>query len=72
MKISNCCKLRRIGCRFNVIILPYLSLDDRIDGLVVTFTDITAIKKIELELKEAIEALCKCKSTFDITLLKLK
>jgi two-component system CheB/CheR fusion protein len=44
---------------FNVRIMPYRTLDDRIDGLVITFSDITISKKLELELKEAIELLKK-------------
>ena len=32
---------------FNVRIMPYRTLDDRIDGLVITFTDITAAKLAE-------------------------
>ena len=35
---------------FNVRIMPYRTLDDRIDGLVITFSDITIAKKLELEL----------------------
>jgi len=35
---------------FNVRIMPYRTIDDRIDGLVITFTDITESKKLELEL----------------------
>jgi two-component system CheB/CheR fusion protein len=31
--------------------MPYRTLDDRIDGLVITFTDITASKKAEETLK---------------------
>jgi len=42
---------------FNVRIMPYRTLDDRIDGLVITFTDISANKNLELELKEAKEVL---------------
>ncbi len=42
---------------FNVRIMPYRTLDDRIDGLVITFSDITKAKKLEIELKQAIEAL---------------
>ena len=42
---------------FNVRIMPYRTLDDRIDGLVMTFTDITLAKKLEIELKNANEAL---------------
>jgi len=42
---------------FNVRIMPYRTLDDRIDGLVMTFTDITLAKKLEFELKKANDAL---------------
>jgi len=42
---------------FNIRIMPYRTLDDRIDGLVITFTDITLAKKLEIELKKANEAL---------------
>lgn len=42
---------------FNVRIMPYRTLDDRIDGLVITFADITNAKRLEIELKEAIEEL---------------
>jgi two-component system CheB/CheR fusion protein len=38
---------------FNVRIMPYRTLDDRIDGLVITFTDITIAKKLEIEVKKA-------------------
>ena len=41
--------------------MPYRTLDDRIDGLVMTFTDITLSKKLELDLKEANDALQKTK-----------
>ncbi len=47
------------GRWFNVRIMPYRTLDDRIDGLVLTFTDITIAKKLEMQLKEANEALRK-------------
>ena len=33
------------------------TLDDRIDGLVLTFIDITTAKKLEIELKNANDAL---------------
>lgn len=46
---------------FNIRIMPYRTINDRIDGLVITFTDITLAKKLELELKEANEALLKSK-----------
>lgn len=49
------------GRWFNVRIMPYRTLDDRIDGLVITFLDITQSKKLELELKKANEALSKVK-----------
>jgi two-component system CheB/CheR fusion protein len=45
------------GKWFTVRILPYRTLDDRIDGLVITFSDITVAKKLEIELKKANEAL---------------
>jgi two-component system CheB/CheR fusion protein len=41
---------------FTVRIMPYRTLDDRIDGLVMTFTDITIAKKLEMRLKEANDA----------------
>jgi len=43
------------GRWFNVRIMPYRTTDDRIDGLVITFIDISFAKKLELELKEAKE-----------------
>jgi two-component system CheB/CheR fusion protein len=49
------------GMWFNVRIMPYRTLDDRIDGLVMTFVDITIAKKLEIELKEANEKLQKGK-----------
>jgi len=47
---------------FKIRIMPYRTLDDRIDGLVITFTDITISKKLEIELKAANEALRKVKN----------
>ncbi|MEI8047746.1 MAG: chemotaxis protein CheB [Bacteroidota bacterium] len=35
---------------FTVRIMPYRTFDDRIDGLVITFIDITTAKKLEIEL----------------------
>lgn len=49
------------GKWFNVRIMPYRTIDDRIDGLVITFSDITQSKNLELELKKANEALLKVK-----------
>jgi two-component system CheB/CheR fusion protein len=45
------------GRWFTIRILPYRTTDDRIDGLVVTFSDITAAKKLEAELKKTNETL---------------
>jgi two-component system CheB/CheR fusion protein len=36
---------------FNVRIMPYRTLDDRIDGVVITFSDVSATKKIEAKYK---------------------
>ena len=41
--------------------MPYRILDDRIDGLVMTFMDVTLTKKQEIELKETNEALQKAR-----------
>ena len=41
------------GRWFKVRIMPYRTLEDHIDGLVLTFTDITVEKKLETELKKA-------------------
>lgn len=49
------------GRWFNVRIMPYRTIDDHIDGLVITFTDITVAKKLEIKLKEVNEALRKSK-----------
>jgi two-component system CheB/CheR fusion protein len=46
---------------FNVRIMPYRTVDDRIDGLVTTFTNITEAKKLEIELKRLNEELRKSK-----------
>jgi two-component system CheB/CheR fusion protein len=42
---------------FNVRIMPYRTLDDHIDGLVITFSDIATAKKLEMELKKLNKAL---------------
>jgi two-component system CheB/CheR fusion protein len=39
------------GRWYNVRIMPYRTLDDRIDGLVITFIDFSLAKKAEIELK---------------------
>jgi two-component system CheB/CheR fusion protein len=43
----------RDGRWFTVRIMPYRTLDDRIDGVVITFADITAAKTLEAELRQA-------------------
>ena len=42
---------------FTVRIMPYRTYDDRIDGLVITFIDITKAKKLEAELNNTIALL---------------
>jgi len=41
----------RDGRWFTVRIMPYRTLDDRIDGVVITFLDITGAKKLEAQLR---------------------
>jgi two-component system CheB/CheR fusion protein len=41
----------RDGRWFTVRIMPYRTLDDRIDGVVITFTDITVAKTLEAQLR---------------------
>jgi len=41
------------GTWYKVRIMPYRTLDDRIDGLVITFTDVTEAKLLEAKLNEA-------------------
>jgi two-component system CheB/CheR fusion protein len=45
------------GRWFSVRIMPYRTHDDRIDGLVLTFTDITKAKELEAALRAAQDAL---------------
>ncbi|MFA6128934.1 MAG: chemotaxis protein CheB [Bacteroidales bacterium] len=45
------------GRWFNVRIMPYRTVDDHIDGLVMTFTNISEYKRLEIELKKTNEAL---------------
>ena len=42
----------RSGRWFTVRVLPYRTLDNVIDGVVITFTDITAAKRLEAELRD--------------------
>ncbi|ACL17737.1 chemotaxis protein CheB [Methanosphaerula palustris] len=43
----------RDGHRFSVHITPYRTLENRIDGVVITFADITAFRRLEQELSRA-------------------
>ncbi|MCX6223255.1 MAG: PAS domain-containing protein [Bacteroidia bacterium] len=45
------------GRWFQVRIMPFLSTDDLLNGLVITFQDISLAKKLEIELKETIATL---------------
>jgi two-component system CheB/CheR fusion protein len=40
------------GRWFDVRIMPYRTLDDRIDGVVITFSDTTTAKTLEIKLRE--------------------
>jgi two-component system CheB/CheR fusion protein len=42
----------RDGRWFTVRIMPYRTLDDRIDGVVITFWDISVAKTLEAKLQE--------------------
>jgi len=55
------------GNWFSVRIMPYRTLDDRIDGLVITFANITIAKKLEIELKAANDALLKARNANETT-----
>lgn len=50
------------GRWYNVRIMPYRTIDDRIEGLVITFSDITKSKKLELELLRLNETLVNNKT----------
>ncbi|SPF37150.1 MCP methyltransferase/methylesterase, CheR/CheB with PAS/PAC sensor [Candidatus Desulfosporosinus infrequens] len=45
------------GCWFNARILPYRTLEDKIDGVVITFVNITESKVLEAELRKTKSAL---------------
>jgi len=48
------------GRWFTVRIMPYRTLDDRIDGVVITFADITKAKTLEAKLRDEHAGLEKC------------
>jgi two-component system, chemotaxis family, CheB/CheR fusion protein len=43
------------GKWYSIRLMPYRTFDDRIDGLVITFIDITDLKQMEQKYKEAVE-----------------
>ena len=45
------------GNWFKIRIMPYRTTDDMIDGSVITFTDISKAKKLEIELNKTIQNL---------------
>ena len=45
------------GRWFHVRIMPYRTLDNRIDGVVITFADVTVSKNLEMELRKTQTAL---------------
>jgi len=51
------------GRSFIVRVMPYRTLDDRIDGVVITFTDVTVAKTLEAELRRQQARLVKRIST---------
>jgi two-component system CheB/CheR fusion protein len=48
-----------LGDWFAISILPYRTLENMIDGVVITFLDITTFKKLEAELRTTGASLCK-------------
>jgi two-component system, chemotaxis family, CheB/CheR fusion protein len=48
--------ITRDGRWFRVRIMPYRTIDNLIDGLVLTFTDITEAKQLEAELRNTLQA----------------
>jgi two-component system CheB/CheR fusion protein len=52
-----CVAPARDGRWFTVRILPYRAQDNRIGGVVVTFTDITRAKRLEMSLRETLSAM---------------
>lgn len=46
----------RDGRWFAMRLMPYHTMDNRIDGVVITFTDMTVVKKLEAELRARISA----------------
>jgi two-component system CheB/CheR fusion protein len=40
------------GRWFALHVMPYRTMDNRIDGIVITFTDMTGVRKMEKQLRE--------------------
>lgn len=55
------------GHWFSVRIMPYRTSDDHVDGLVITFTDISQTKKLEFELRKVNEELHLINEEFKTT-----
>jgi two-component system CheB/CheR fusion protein len=62
----------RDGRWFTVRIMPYRTLDDRIDGVVITFLDISVAKKLEGKLQEMHATLKKRLATQSAATVKAK
>jgi len=62
----------RDGRWFSVRVMPYRTLDDRIDGVVITFTDITAAKKLEAKLRDRQSFLANHVTEHDVRLDRKK
>lgn len=60
------------GRWFTVRIMPYRTLDDRIDGVVITFADITAAKTLEAKLRAKQSDLEKCVTSQSVKLAQRK
>jgi two-component system CheB/CheR fusion protein len=60
------------GCWFNARILPYRTLEDKIDGVVITFVNITESKQLEAELRKTKLALEQRISEQDDQLVQVK
>jgi two-component system CheB/CheR fusion protein len=56
------------GRWFTVRIMPYRTMENRIDGVVITFADITAIKRVEAGLREKHSVLARHSAGQDLAL----
>ncbi|HSH93379.1 MAG TPA: PAS domain-containing protein, partial [Roseimicrobium sp.] len=60
------------GRWFTVRVMPYRTMDNRIDGVVITFADITAAKKVEAQLRSEHAQMIKQATVQDAALDRLK